>query len=452
MKKFYDREEELRLLGSVKEGANLMVIYGRRRIGKTRLILEHLKGSDYRYVFIPRDVSVSRFLSELSGELGIPEFAGLKDAFSYLFETSENVFIDEFQNLKYLDSSVFSRMQEMIDRLDFSGRNVNIFVAGSSHSMMRDIFMEHSRPLYGRARVSLNLGPLPLRAVIEILSDMGIIDFGRQIEFYSVLGGVPRYYEYLRGEDFYSEMRRLFFTDTAPLREEGKIVLLSEFGGEFSSYLSVLDAIAHGRRKLGDIAAELNQTAPTVNKYLSTLRREYGLIRRVVPATEPPSQSRRGQYIIDDNFLSFWLRFVKRYENYYEQGLGDSVYDLFRRDINSFVSRTFEGIVRQSIRNSEDYDRVGSWWNRKGDEIDIVALNEKRKEILFGEVKWKNRPVGWNVVEELMEKKELVNWHNGERKERFLVVSKSGFTKKCIERMDEEGIMHWGLKDIASLL
>ncbi len=453
MKKFYDRKEELAALASLKDGTNLAVIYGRRRIGKTRLVLEHLKGLSYRYVFIPRYLSLHRFLKDLADEHDIPEFVSLKDALSHLFKTSENVFIDEFQNLKYLDASIFSNMQRMIDEMDFSGHNVNIFVADSSHSMMRDIFMEHSHPLYGRARIAMNIRPLPLKAVTDILADFGVNDFAKQIEFYAVFGGVPRYYEYLRGTDnFNEEMRRLFFTEAAPLREEGKIVLLSEFGGEFSTYLSVLDAVAHGRRALGDIAAELNQSSPTVNKYLSTLRKEYSLVRRLVPATERPDKSRRGQYVVDDNFLSFWLRFVKRYENYYEQGLDDMVYEFFRRDINSFVSRTFEEIARQTIKSNEEYERVGSWWNRRGDEIDIIALNEGRKEILFGEVKWKSRPVGWNVVEDLMKKRELVNWHKEDRRERFLMVSKSGFTKSCLERMDGEGVMHWDLEDISALL
>ncbi len=121
---------------------------------------------------------------------------------------------------------------------------------------------------------------------------------------------------------------------------------------------------------------------------------------------------------------------------------------------SDFTARVFEDIAREMVVKKEFFEAelIGSWWNRRGDEIDIVALNESKKEVLFGEVKWRNRPVGWNIVEELMEKKELVEWNREDRKERFLIVSKSGFTKKCLEKMDDEGIMHWDLKDIERMM
>ena len=453
MKKFYDREREMKMLENLPKGTNLIVVYGRRRIGKTRLILEHLRGKESRYVFIPRDVGEMRFLRELSEIHGIPRFASLKDAVIYLIETSENVFFDEFQNIKYMDASLFSYLQEAIDSLDFKGSQRNIFVAGSSNSMMREIFVDYSRPLYGRVKVSIQLDALPFEAINMILKDVGIEKFEDRIRYYSVFGGVPKYYEYLDARmGFEKRMKALFFRGTSPLREEGKIVLLSEFGGDFSRYISALDAIATGNRSLGDISAAMGIDRTGTNKYLDTLRKQYGLVKRLVPATEDPEKSKRGLYVLNDPFLTFWFRFVKRYENYYETGLEDEVYSRFLRDFPSHVSFIFEDIVKNAVMKQGQWERIGSWWNRRGDEIDIIALNEKNKEILFGEVKWRNRPIGCNLLEELKKKKELVDWHREERKEKFLLVSKSGFTKKCIERMDEEGIMHWNLKDVQRII
>ncbi|RLF46989.1 MAG: hypothetical protein DRN20_06530, partial [Thermoplasmata archaeon] len=216
--KFYDREEELEALQALPKDMNLVVVYGRRRIGKTRLILEHLQGKDYRYIFVPKNVGVSRFLQDLAETQNIPRFAALRDAFRYIFETSGNVFIDEFQNLKYMDRAIFSHLQEIIDTLSFEGRNVNVFVAGSSHSMMRDIFMNAGKPLYGRARLVLRLGPLPLRSAIAMLEDAGVRSFEEQIKFYSVFGGVPKYYEYVEAGSFNNQIKKLFFSDVAPLK------------------------------------------------------------------------------------------------------------------------------------------------------------------------------------------------------------------------------------------
>jgi len=452
--KFYDREREIARLRSFGEGPFILAVVGRRRVGKTRLITEAFPGCIY--LFVSEEKSERMLCEEwrrnLQEELYIPEFSDADRFIEYLINTTQRViFIDEVQNLERINPAVLSRLQRV---LDATREQAKVVFCGSYVSMVNRLFTSSGSPLFGRADVVLHLRELDFATVSEILRDMGF-SFNDTVTLYSVFGGMPRYYELMErtgAREVKSIVSEMFFDEFSPLRHEGSLVLRNEFGGEYRVYFSIMEAIASGKSTLTEISDSVGMKAQTLSKYLVSLREDFGLIERRTPVTDEARRSRSGRYFLKNNFYAFWFRFVHRNYSFLEEGKYERVFERTMELLPDHTGRIFEGIVRDNLRRTDEWDRVGQWWNRKGDEIDIVALNEKRKEILFGEVKWRNRPVGWNVVEELMKKKELVNWHNGERKERFLVVSKSGFTKKCIERMDEEGVMHWDIEEVAGIL
>ncbi len=449
--RFYDREKEMERLRSFK-GPFTVAVVGRRRVGKTRLIMETFP--DCTYLFVSEEKSEKSLCTEWVESLDgyVPPFDRVDRLLEYLInERDSPVFIDEVQNLERVNPSIISRLQKLLD----SHRNDSkLIFCGSYVSMVNRLFTESRSPLFGRMDMILHLKELDFPTVSVMARDLGF-SFEDSVTLYSIFGGMPRYYEILErsGEkEIGNAVRSLFFEDFSPLTYEGSMVLRNEFGSEFRTYFSVMEAVSYGKSTLSEISDYVGMKPQTLSKYLVTLKDDLLLLERRVPVTETSRNSRMGRYFLRNNFYAFWFRFIHRNYTQIEEGHADRVYEKTMSLLSDHTGRIFEEIIRKMLIDEGKWEKVGSWWNRKGDEIDIVALNEKTKEILFGEVKWRNRPIGCDIIDELMEKKDLVRWHDEDRKERFLIVSKSGFTKKCMERMDEEGIMHRNLKDIERMM
>ncbi len=448
---FYDRQKEMDFLRGLK-GGFFVAIVGRRRVGKTRLINEAFP--ERIYLFVPEDKEESMTASEWSEEvkrhIPMPESRSMTEILDFLFRSGNLVFIDEFQNLGKVRKGMVSDIQRLVDA---HKENLRLVIAGSYVSIMKKMLTDSRNPLFGRVDFIIKLKELEFPVVTRMLRDMGY-GIKEAVEFHSVLGGMPKYYEIL--EKVRGNPRRfvekMFIEEPAPFRYEAEVILRNEIGSEYRNYFSILEALCLGKNTMSGMSDYLGKEARSITKYLDFLINDYELVQRKVPVTEDFRRSKMGRYFIVNPFFRFWSYFVYRNISILEEGDAERAKEVFRMDFDQYVSKHFEELARDIVRNFLDYRKVGSWWNRRGDEIDIVALNEKKKEILFGEVKWRNRPVGWNVVEELIGKKDLVQWHNEERKEKFLIVSKSGFTKKCLERMESEGIMHWDLKDIERMV
>ncbi len=445
--KFYDREKEVEFLRSL-QGSFFVAVVGRRRVGKTRLVNEAMP--DRIYLFVPEDkeerMTASEWSEQIKKTMPMPESGDITEILEFLLQSGKVVFIDEFQNLAKIRKGIISDMQRLVDT---HKERAKLVIAGSYVSIMKKILTEAKSPLFGRIDFTIKLRELDFAVVARILGEMGY-GVGEAVEFYSVLGGMPKYYEILEkaGGSPKEFIERMFIDEPAPFRYEGEMILRNEIGSAYRNYFSILEAIATGKSTMNEISNYLGKEQRSVTKYLDSLIRDYELVRRKTPVTEDFRRSKNGRYFIVNPFFRFWSYFVHRNISMLEEGDTERAREVFRKGFNQYVSQMFEELAVNAVKASMPYERVGQWWNRKGEEIDIVALNERKKEILFGEVKWTNRPVGWNAVEELMRKKELVKWHNGERREKFLVVSKSGFTKKCLERMDDEGIMHWEMEDV----
>ncbi len=470
--KFYDRTEELEKMRAFavpqKKRGRIVVLYGRRRIGKTTLIKKAFADrNNFLYFFVARkegkillrDFSeiLSKFLSEkgvISGEFTSWEsFFGA--IFSYARKQEMVVVFDEFQNFLHVDRSLFSTIQNLWDQ---SGKESGILMlfTGSYVGMIKKIFREEKEPLYGRTDHFLNLGPFDFPTVCGVLSDMGIGDIEERIRFYSVIGGVPRYLELL--EDMphrnFAEFMEHFVREDEFLIDEGERILSQEFGREYLRYFAVLEAISLGKATLTEISDWTGESRTSVSRYIHDLSKEYEIIKRVVPVTEDRRRSKRGRYFIGDNFYRFWFRYVYRNTSYFEIGNHDHVVREILEENNAFVGPLYENIWKKALPEMSGEGKlpfriglIGPWWERSS-EIDIVALNEKSRDILFAEVKWSNRPVKKRVLTELEKKAENVRWHRDNRKEHYAIISKRGIDRE-LKNLEEAGeIIHFSLKDL----
>src|SRR3989344_6991146 len=171
--KFYDRESELELLEKVIKGKGtcIVVIRGFRRIGKTRLVLESLKGKEYLRIFVPKDKTPTSFLIEVSEKYNLPKFTTLRDLINYIFDRYELIFFDEFQNFQYIDKSFFSELQDIIDEYKRKSKKLCLFISGSSYSLLKKIFYDYATALYGRKDLEIFLFELDIKTIMRIFSD-----------------------------------------------------------------------------------------------------------------------------------------------------------------------------------------------------------------------------------------------------------------------------------------
>ena len=453
---FINRVEELSALERFKKasenGRIMLGIIGRRQVGKTRLVREFMKreGGKSLYFFVDEkreDMLLEDFTRTINHSLrtSIPDFRDWDTFFSYIFSLEGfTVVFDEFQNMEFVNPSVFSIMQKHVDASE--SKDILLILIGSYTSMMKRILGDSRSPLFGRSTSIWKIEPLSFKDLLPVMPE----DREEAIGLYMIFGGIPRYYvlmDRFEAKTVQDALNSLLYWTGAPLLNEPFLLLSQEFRGKWKTMFSILEAVAEGRVSHNEIANRTGISVNNLSKYLEELVSEHEILSKEYPVTESRPGAKISRYMISDNFLSFWFKFIYANRELVER----EEWGRFSEDVNagikSYFGKRFEIFSRDIVRFEMDYERVGSWWNRRGDEIDIIALNKKKKEILFGEVKWRNRPIGCDVLDELMEKKELVQWNNVDRKEKFLLVSKSGFTEKCMERMDEEGVLHWDIRN-----
>jgi len=467
--KFYNRKNELeefeRIWKLSSRSTHFTILSGRRRVGKTELVKKFYADKDHLYFFIGRK-KPSLLLEELSGiartKVGyFPTMTKFDEWFEFLLNNVGKqtvIFIDEFQNFKYVDESIFSDFQKVFDSYK-NKVQVHIIVAGSHITLMNKIFSDSKEPLFGRATEKYVLKPMQFKDISSLLVEIGITEIEEQVRWYTVFGGIPKYYviaeeQGLAGKKIFSALKTLLFRDFAPLKEEAKSTLIEEFGSEHPSYFSILEAVALGNSEMTTIANKSGIKVKSITKYLGQLVRDFRYLNYEVPITEArPWKSKKGRYFLSDNFFKFWFRYVYRNRSDYEIGNYDALMNKIEVDFESLVGREFEKITEQFLieMNNQNklpfkFSKIGKWW-RKGIEIDILALNESSKDIFFCECKWQNRKTNVNVLADLMDKSRSVEWNTGKRKEHFAVVSKSGFTLKAEEFAKENNFSLYTLRD-----
>ncbi len=467
---FVNREEELTYLRHEYSSNQFrfIVVTGRRRVGKTFLISHFLKDkSNALYIYVPEEdrlsvrLDVARKIGEKFGLsfVGSPEWSEIfEKVFLYSKKNRATIVFDEFQRFSKIDPSVFSHLQNAIDANAFSSR-LFLVTMGSSIGMMDEIFQSEGAPLLGRKTGTLKLPPFSFKSTRQMLG----LETQLAIRYYNFFGGTPAYISRLdllsaslnqaermqltvsqdQTNQLFSNINRLMLSNRGPLYEEAESLLKEELS-EPKTYFDILRYIATGKNTPKEIADMLSINATSLSHFFDVLGSKLDLIARKVPVTENPLKSKSGRYFIKDNYFAKWFRYV--FQNKSELELGNSlpVLNKIKTEESTLLGRTFEQVCEEALRelagkrSMPEFEKLGQWWERDI-EIDLMALNESKKEILFGECKWKDRVDALAVLSKLKEKSENVAWNRKNRKERFVIFAKT-FEGKSREKVEKEAL------------
>ena len=435
-----DREAERGWLRShlTEERRQLLVLYGRRRVGKTMLVttvLEELEIPSIYYLCDQRGTenNARRFADRCADQLDDvpPAVEGFEDAFEYLATRIDGpciVTIDEFSYLVDTDETIASVFQTIVDEI-LEETDISLVLLGSSISMMEDGVLSYESPLYGRRTGQWRLEPMTVGQASNFFERY---DAETTIQAYSVVGGIPAYLEQFDSEvSLETNIERRVLSKGAFLYEEPEFLLRQELR-EPATYMGILEAIAGGATRVTEIANEIGKDASSLSRYLSNLE-QLALVERVTPVTDPDG---RGMYELRDQFLRFWFRYLSPNRATLEQGHTAPVLNTIAETLPTHVSWTFEDICRQAIRTPSfpvDCSRVGRWWYDEM-EIDVAGVNDSTETLLLGECKWTSEPVGRDLLQDLESLEPEVRWHGSERSVSYALFAKRGFTP-ALERL-----------------
>ena len=450
--KFVDRNWELEFLEKKyrENKTQLVVIYGKRRVGKTELIKQFSKGKPHIY-FLADKTSEHDQLKDLSQKVAsffkdsfLKErgFENWLQVFSYLKEKGDPLIftVDEFPYLVDANRAISSVFQKGWDEYlkDF---NVFLILSGSSVSMMESEVLGYKAPLYGRRTGQILVEPLKFQDIRGFFPHKSLDEL---VEIYASLGGIPAYLLQFNPEkSLWDNVKSKVLSKGEILYDEPEFILREELR-EPRNYFSILKAISLGKTKLGEIINETGFEKSMANKYLSVLA-DLRIIRREVPVTEKnPAKSKKGIYLIEEPFMRFWFAFVLPGKSYIEVGQEQEVLRRIKRNFSVFVSFAYKRVAKEILEKpprdfSLRFTKVGRYWDRQ-EEIDVVAINEEEKEALFAEVRWQKNPMDLSVLRELIRKAEVVEWEKGQRKEHFALFSRSGFTDKLKREAKKQGV------------
>lgn len=398
--KFYNRKKEQEILLQNKiqseKSACFTVMVGRRRIGKTSLLLESVRGQKYLYLFVARkneNLLCSQFQSDAEKMLGLKIFGTItqfRDLFEQLliFATREHftLIIDEFQEFESVNPAIFSDIQNLWDQYKDKAR-INFIACGSIYSLMMKIFENRKEPLFGRLSSKIILQPFAVSVTKDILREYNAKYSPEDLLcLYLLTGGVAKYIELLMdaGAVTHKKMLDMVTRADSPFIGEGKDLLISEFGKEYGTYFSILQLIASGKNRQSEIDSIIDKNT---GAYLVNLEKEYSLIVRNKPMFSKPG-SRRARWSLNDNYLRFWFRFIYPNQSLIEMGRFDLLREYIDKNYEQYSGLILEKYFREKISESLRVTEIGSYWDSKGEnEIDIVALNDLDKTSIIAEVK-----------------------------------------------------------------
>ena len=397
---FFNREKEMLRLRDIRDfsasSPQFTVITGRRRIGKTQLALKANEDSPMLYFFVARKAEsflCQDFQQEITEKLDIPilgEIQNFGKLFEYLMilskQRSFTLIIDEFQEFYRVAPSVYSDIQRYWD-LHSGKSKINLIVCGSVYSLMHKIFENKKEPLFGRMTANMNVKPFEVSVIKEMLCAHNPKYTAEDLlALYAFTGGVAKYVQLLMdgGAFTYQKMLSFMIREDSIFINEGKNMLIEEFGTEYAIYFTILSAIARGENTRAKIEAVVNKE---IGGYLTKLEYDYGLISKTLPLFSKV-ETKNVRYVLDDNFLIFWFRFIYKYGYMLEVGNYNGLRTIIDRDYKTFSGRILEKYFRTKIIQTQDITNIGSYWDRKGEnEIDLIVVNEFDKTARFIEVK-----------------------------------------------------------------
>lgn len=352
------------------------------------------------------------------------------------FQEKPIVVMDEFQ---YIGKSnpAFPSMFQRIWEEQLKDRSVMVILCGSLISMMESQTLSYSSPLYGRRTAQIRLKQIPFRYYHEFFPDKSPREL---VEYYSVTGGVPKYIElFSESDDIYHAIQKNILNRSGYLYDEPHFLLQQEVS-EIGNYFSIIRAIAAGNSKLSAISTVLEVKSTSLTKYLKTLI-DLDILEREVPVTEEnPEKSKKGLYKIKDNYLRFWFAFIYPNMSFIESGNSAIILNKIRKSmVSSHTAFVYEDVCREQMWNlnandawSFHFSKLGRWWDSRN-EIDIAATDPDGSNLILGECKFWQEPVGSNILYALEQKAATVEWRKDRRHTWLILFSATGFTDELKE-------------------
>ena len=411
--RFYDREKEIaelkRLDALADRSAQLTVLMGRRRTGKTTLMTHALDGQPYLYFFVGKKAEQLQcidFQQQVESVLGLhihgqanSVAAILEELMIYARTTKVTLIIDEFQRLADIDESIISNLQKVWDQYHEQS-HIHLIASGSIYSMMRRLFEDRREPLFGRKTARIDLKPFSTSVIKQILSDHHPSYTSEDLlMLYAITGGVAKYVAQLMDEGCrtWEDMLNAVCRSSSIFIEEGTELLVGEFGRKYQIYYSILQLIAKGMTSQAEIDGIVGKNS---GRYLDTLETEYSLIAKRRPMWAKPN-SQGVKYYIDDCFLMFWFRFIESNRTMVELGKFDLLCETIRQEYPQFSGIVLEKYFRQLYGERERVTEVSHWWDSKGEnEIDLIAIEKLDRRATVAEVKRNPRKFSAKTLEE----------------------------------------------------
>ncbi len=455
---FINRKQELEFLNKKYSSSNaeLLIIYGRRRIGKTELLLQFCQQKPHLYFMgrlESREDTIKRFnhllIEKFNDTVLLNHPRNNWDSlFEYLAEKSNEriiLVIDEFTFVVEKFPEIVSILQDKWDST-LKKTNIMLLLSGSSVGMMEKYALDYKSPLYGRRTGQWKVECMNISHLKEFFPKYNSEEL---IDIYAVIDMIPGYLKLFNPQkSFLDNVKEKILSKGEFLYEEVEILLREELRDP-SNYMSIISAVAGGLTSFNEIVQKTDLDKSLLSKYLGVLE-SLGITQRIMPITESSKdklKSKKSLYMIKDNFFDFWFKFVYLNKQEIEKGNSDIIFSL-KSELDRYISFKFEDYCKEVIVNglAGNFNKVGKWWH-KDKEIDIVALQEEKTEILFGECKWKDKVNALEILQELEIKAGCVDWNKEKRTEIFAVFAKS-FSKKvsnfngrkvyCVDLIDLE--------------
>ena len=462
MRNFINRVKELEFLNKKfnSKQAELIILYGRRRIGKTELVLKFCENKEHMY-FMGRLESKEDTLKRFNNLL-IEKFNDKKllnsplhnwdSIFDYINEKSKKrivLVIDEFPFIADRSPEIISIIQDNWDS-KLKDSNIMMILLGSSISMMEKYALDYKSPLYGRRTGQWKIDKMSINHLKDFFPNYNMEDI---LKIYSCLDSIPGYLtKFSHDKSPYDNIEEKMFTKGEFLYEEIEVLLREEFRDP-SNYMSILSSVAGGLTTFNDIYNRTNLDKSLLSKYLNVLE-NLGIVEKIVPITESYKSKLKAKgalYSLKDNFFNFWFRFVYLNKQELEKGNSKLILNNIKNEIEGYVSRKFEDFAIEllSIADIKEFNKIGKWWDKEK-EIDIVALNDSKKEIIFGECKWQNNVETMKLLNELKENANRIKWNLNKRKEVYMLFAKS-FNKK-VKEFEGNEVYCFDLEDMGRIL
>lgn len=449
---FIGRERELRTLNNLYQSDKFefVVLYGRRRVGKTALINAFIDNKKNIY-FMGVESNAKQNLENFSNSIfeyqtGIQadtSFSSFQAALEFVFRLAEKeriiLALDEYPYVARASKSLASTLQMLIDKYKDTSK-LMLILCGSSMSYMEDHVLAYKAPLYGRRTAQIKLLPFTFEETCRYLSNMSGEDLALM---YGVVGGTPQYLLQVNDKQSVAEnIKNIYLNPTSFLFEEPGNLLKQEVR-EPATYTAIIAAIAAGASRMSEISGKVGEDSSVCSLYIKNLI-SLGIVRKETPYGE--KASRKTVYSIEDNMFRFWYRFVLENNSIIARGADELAYKRIESHLSDYMGKVFEDICSQYLwklllsgQCPVEFTSLGRWWGnnpmtRSQTEIDIMGEQDKNTA-LFGECKWTNERVDLGVLETLVQRSKLFPY----QRVHLYLFSKTGFTKGCMDKAEELG-------------